>query len=67
MAGLMCLDQINIPWDRRLYECDFNQMLGMTTDERRVTDLRSFDWLVTRQIALDERYCFACTAGAGSS
>lgn len=50
----MCLDQINIAWDGRRYDCDFNQMLGMTADERRVADLRSFDELVTRQLTLDE-------------
>ncbi len=29
VAGLMCLNTLNVGWDGRLSDCDFNQMLGM--------------------------------------
>ena len=30
--GLMCRSMISVGWDGRLYDCDFNQMLGMGVD-----------------------------------
>ncbi len=28
-AGLMCRNTLSVGWDGRLYDCDFNQMLGL--------------------------------------
>jgi radical SAM/Cys-rich protein len=29
VEGLMCVSTLSVGWDGRLYDCDFNQMLGM--------------------------------------
>lgn len=66
--GLMCRHQVNIGWDGRMYDCDFNQALGLPVNHGapdRIEDF-DFDQLVNRQVVTG-RHCLACTAGAGSS
>ncbi len=66
--GLMCRRQISIDPQGRLYDCDFNQALGMGTpglDAAYVWD-ESADALAERVIATGD-HCYGCTAGCGSS
>jgi len=66
--GLMCRQQICIGWDGRLFDCDFNQALGLSLGEglpKHVAELDP-DILTNRPIVTGE-HCFGCTAGAGSS
>ncbi|MFP5384833.1 MAG: arsenosugar biosynthesis radical SAM (seleno)protein ArsS [Bacteriovoracia bacterium] len=65
VAGVMCRSMVSVSWDGRLYDCDFNQMLGMKIDG---IDLEGFDVerLLQRQIKTAD-HCYGCTAGAGSS
>jgi radical SAM/Cys-rich protein len=64
---LMCRTQINIGWDGKLYDCDFNQMLELTThDALTVWEIDSFDMPAPQQIVTGT-HCFGCTAGSGSS
>lgn len=62
---VMCREMISVGWEGRLYDCDFNQMLGLTCQP---DDIRKFDLikLQERKILL-HNHCYACTAGAGSS
>lgn len=68
LNGLMCRNTLNISWDGRLFDCDFNQMLGMGMRNGKpftvftVTKEDLNNWQV-----LTADHCFACTAGAGSS
>ncbi len=68
LPDLMCRNLISVGWDGALYDCDFNQMLGMSLGNGR--PLKLWDVapaeLLGREILLDE-HCFGCTAGAGSS
>ena len=79
VPGLMCRMTLSVGWRGELYDCDFNQMLGMEMRNaecgvRNGSTVRSglFLWDVTpedlaeREILTGE-HCFACTAGAGSS
>ncbi len=68
VAGVMCRNTISIDWQGYLYDCDFNQMLGLKTDARAGQHIRTFDVaaLEGREIVINN-HCFACTAGAGSS
>jgi radical SAM protein with 4Fe4S-binding SPASM domain len=64
----MCRFQISIGWDGTLYDCDFNQAVGLSTADgfpNTINDLE-IAHLQKRAIATDE-HCFGCTAGAGSS
>lgn len=66
IEGLMCRHQVSISHDGGLYDCDFNQMLGMKIPVAQdVFDLH-LDDLKSRPIAT-ANHCFGCTAGAGSS
>lgn len=66
--GLMCRHQVNIGWDGRLYDCDFNQALAMPVNHGAPDHIEKFDLeqLAGRQVVTGP-HCFACTAGAGSS
>jgi radical SAM/Cys-rich protein len=66
--GLMCRNTISVGWHGEVYDCDFNQQLGMQWNN----GTRLFLWDVApeqienRQI-MTGNHCFGCTAGAGSS
>ena len=66
--GLMCRNTISVGWHGEVYDCDFNQQLGMQWNNGE----RIFLWDVdpkeieNREVITDN-HCFGCTAGAGSS
>ncbi len=68
VEGLMCRSTLSVGWRGELYDCDFNQMLGMQLKNGRPLYL----WDVLPQ-ELENRpiatgiHCLACTAGCGSS
>jgi radical SAM/Cys-rich protein len=68
VAGVMCRNTISIDWQGNLYDCDFNQMLGLKTEPKAGQHISTFDVtkLEDRNIVINN-HCFACTAGAGSS
>ncbi|MDQ8208183.1 arsenosugar biosynthesis radical SAM protein ArsS [Coraliomargarita sp. SDUM461003] len=69
IEGLMCRDTISVGWEGDLFDCDFNQQLGMQHGEKaapeRLWELDLNDW-VQRPIQLGS-HCYGCTAGQGSS
>jgi radical SAM/Cys-rich protein len=70
LAHVMCRTQISVDWEGFVYDCDFNQMLGLPLavagrPRTRLADLVGRD-LAGRPIAVAE-HCFGCTAGQGSS
>jgi len=64
----MCRNTLSIDWQGFLFDCDFNQMLGLKVDKNRPQHLSDFDLdqLTNRKIVTGQ-HCYACTAGAGSS
>jgi radical SAM/Cys-rich protein len=66
--GLMCRNTINIGWRGEVYDCDFNQQLGMQWNNGAPIFLWDIDpnSLERREI-MTGNHCFGCTAGAGSS
>jgi radical SAM/Cys-rich protein len=64
--GVMCRQMINVGWDGSLYDCDFNQALGLRLHEGCPRHIRSFDpyALTKREIRIGD-HCFGCTAGEG--
>ena len=68
VEGLMCWETLSVGWDGQLYDCDFNQMLGMQMRNGRpftIADISLKD-LENWEIPTG-KHCFGCTAGAGSS
>jgi radical SAM/Cys-rich protein len=69
--GLMCRNTISVGWRGEVYDCDFNQQLGMqwlSNDGSKPLFLWDIDpdSLEGHQI-MTGNHCFGCTAGAGSS
>ena len=67
---VMCRSTVSIDWQGYAYDCDFNQMLGLSmrfngSPRTHVADLVSTD-VEGRSIAIRD-HCFGCTAGQGSS
>lgn len=68
VEGLMCRSTISIGWMGEVFDCDFNQMLGMQLRNGKPLHL----WDVT-PTGLENGeiqtgvHCHACTAGCGSS
>ncbi len=70
LPGVMCRTQISIDWQGNLYDCDFNQMLELHTEDANGQALNIHD--VTAQQLEGGRiqvagHCYGCTAGQGSS
>lgn len=66
--GIMCRNVISVSHDGFLFDCDFNQMLGMHIGDEKKATVFDFDAasLCNRKIKTAE-HCYGCTAGAGSS
>ncbi|MDH4226398.1 MAG: arsenosugar biosynthesis radical SAM protein ArsS [Deltaproteobacteria bacterium] len=62
----MCRSTVSVGWDGALYDCDFNQMLGLRCDA--VSHIEDFDIkLLSKRRIRTGVHCYGCTAGAGSS
>lgn len=70
LAGVMCRSLVSVDWQGHLYDCDFNQMLGLPLTAHGMPELHLSDLLQTdldgNSIAIAD-HCWACTAGQGSS
>jgi radical SAM/Cys-rich protein len=68
LPNIMCKTTLSVAWDGKLFDCDFNQMLGMTVDHGAPDHIALFDLerLAHRRIVTGN-HCYGCTAGAGSS
>lgn len=68
LANVMCRTTLSVAWNGKLYDCDFNQVLGMTVNSGAPENITVFDFskLASRNIVTGN-HCYGCTAGAGSS
>ncbi|CBJ30512.1 conserved unknown protein [Ectocarpus siliculosus] len=82
-SGLMCKDTINVGWDGRVFDCDFNQQLGLGMGTAGTNAGASEKLLAVKEgysifdvDSVDdmqttdivlESHCYGCTAGNGSS
>jgi radical SAM/Cys-rich protein len=70
LDGVMCRHLISVDWRGYVYDCDFNQMLGLALRHGKRKRLRLADLM---DDALDGNpvrvagHCYGCTAGQGSS
>ncbi len=64
--GMMCRDEISVDWAGNVYDCDFNQAIGLKISTAKTI----FDFAREKQPVrpiMFANHCYACTAGAGSS
>lgn len=68
LESVMCRLFVSVGWDGALYDCDFNQALGLPVTPGHSRHIASFDYrtLAERDIAVGD-HCYGCTAGQGSS
>src|SRR5208283_1936406 len=68
VKNVMCLTTLSVGWDGLLYDCDFNQMLGLTVNNGSQMNIMNFDMdkLKNRKIVINN-HCYGCVAGSGSS
>ncbi len=70
LAGVMCRSLVSIDWRGYLYDCDFNQMLGLPIQvagraRPHLADVLGRDLAGNPIVVRD--HCYGCTAGQGSS
>jgi len=70
LDGVMCRTLVSIDWQGYLYDCDFNQMLGIPLSvpgkaKVHISKLAGLD-LEGNPVAVAD-HCYGCTAGQGSS
>ncbi len=70
LEGVMCRSLLSIDWQGAVYDCDFNQMLGLPMacggkPRVRLDELLGRD-VTGNPIAVAD-HCYGCTAGQGSS
>jgi len=70
LAGVMCRSLVSVDWQGYVYDCDFNQMLGLPL---RVAGRARTHVSQLARASLDGNaivvrdHCYGCTAGQGSS
>jgi radical SAM/Cys-rich protein len=70
LDGVMCRSMVSIDWRGYLYDCDFNQMLGLPLRvagraRTHLSEVLEADLDGTPIVVRD--HCYGCTAGQGSS
>lgn len=66
LEQVMCRELVSVDWRGRLYDCDFNQMLGLPLPgPATLADLLVQE--VSGQAIRIADHCYGCTAGQGSS
>lgn len=69
LSSVMCRTTLSVDWQGYVFDCDFNQMLGlpagMSGDRMHLRDLVDRD-ISGQSIAIMD-HCYGCTAGQGSS
>lgn len=70
LASVMCRTLVSVDWQGYLYDCDFNQMLGLSLGASakprvHIKDLVAND--IEGQSITVRDHCYGCTAGQGSS
>lgn len=67
LQTVMCRSLVSVDWQGYVYDCDFNQMLGVGLggNRRHISELAERD-LAGAPIAVAD-HCYGCTAGQGAS
>jgi radical SAM/Cys-rich protein len=68
LEQVMCRSLVSVDWQGNLYDCDFNQQLGLKLGNETSAHLRDLlaAPLGNKPVCVAD-HCFGCTAGQGSS
>ena len=69
-GNIMCRSLISVDWQGKIYNCDFNQALGMPVmadDGTEITIAAMGTGGMNGKKILLSQHCYCCTAGEGSS
>jgi radical SAM/Cys-rich protein len=69
-GSIMCRTLISVDWQGKIYNCDFNQALGMPViadDGTEITIAGLDDGAMSGKKIRLAQHCYCCTAGEGSS
>jgi radical SAM/Cys-rich protein len=69
ITRMMCLDQVNVDYDGRLYDCEVNHVLGLPlqVDGRDATVYDLMNGQLPPHQVRTNPLCYSCSAGFGSS
>jgi radical SAM/Cys-rich protein len=70
LGSVMCRSLISVDWRGHVYDCDFNQMLGLpfAAHDRPRPHIRDLKGTVLEGLPIAVAdHCYGCTAGQGSS
>ena len=70
LAQVMCRSLVSVDWQGYIYDCDFNQQLGLALSDGKRARLHITDATTALLEGLPIRvadHCYGCTAGQGSS
>lgn len=69
-GSIMCRTMISVDWQGKIYNCDFNQAMGMPIMSDDGSDIKIHELddagMNGKKILLSQ-HCYCCTAGEGSS
>lgn len=67
VKNVMCTNTVSVDWQGYLYDCDFNQMLGLkvASESQHISTINT--QLLEQRTIRTSQHCYGCTAGAGSS
>ncbi len=68
LSSVMCRSLVSVDWQGFLYDCDFNQQLGLPMPGKGRPHLRDLlhEAIEEHPIRVAD-HCYGCTAGQGSS
>ena len=69
LSSVMCKHTLSVDWQGNLFDCDFNQQLGLKSNLYPFTlnDLAHKNITIEGKSITVGDHCFGCTAGNGSS
>ena len=70
LESVMCRTLISVDWRGYVYDCDFNQMLGVplgAVQQPRIHIKKLSEVNLTGKPITVKDHCYGCTAGQGSS
>lgn len=65
IEGLMCRSLISVSWDGYIYDCDFNQAIGLYLGSRKTHISELTDLPEAGEPIAVSSHCYTCTAGSG--